>query len=109
MFKNMKGIEFEKVNENGETSYFVKADGTQASMFERFCLIALCLFLGFGYVAFRMLIGVLLLIPICAIFFNHFLKGDTSFVGIFLLMIKDIRIVIFGCLIGLGIWLSEMA
>ncbi|MDO4667033.1 MAG: hypothetical protein Q4A90_04265 [Streptococcus sp.] len=108
MFKNLKDIEFEKTNENGETVYFVKPDGRQANLFERICLIGISLIVGLLYVAFRMLIGVLFLAITCAVFLNHFLKGDSAFLSYFLLALTDIRILIFGCMIGLGFWFLDM-
>lgn len=108
MFKNLKDIEFEKTNENGETVYFVKSDGRQANLFERFCLIGISLTFGLLYVSFRMLIGVLFLAITFAVFFNHFLKGDSAFLSYFLLALTDIRIILFGCMLGLGFWLSDM-
>lgn len=107
MFKNFKDIEFERTNENGETVYFVKSDGMQANLFERICLITISLTLSLLYVAFRMLIGALFLAILAAIL-NHFLKGDTSFLSYFLLALTDIHIILFGCMIGLGLWFSDM-
>lgn len=108
MFKNFKDIGFERTNENGETVYFVKSDGMQANLFERICLITISLTLGLLYVAFRMLIGILSLAITVAVFLNHFLKGDSSFLSYFLQVLTDIRIIFFGCMIGLGLWFSDM-
>lgn len=108
MFKKLRDIEFEKTNKKGETVYFVKPDGTQASVFERFCLIGISLTLGLLYVAFRMLIGVLFLAITFAVFLKHFLKGDSALLSSFLLALTDSRLIFFGCIIGLGFWFSDM-
>lgn len=108
LFK-FKDIEFERTDSAGKTTYFVKSDGTPATLFEKICLISIAVVLGFCYVAFRILIGVMFVaIAMAAMvkvslhipFINalHLLLDNSSVTALILLI---------GSIVGLGVWISD--
>lgn len=108
MFKKLKEIEFEKKNEDGSISYFVRPDGTQASILQRMNLIVIGVIGGLLYIAFRMLTGTLAIALFLAILTRVVIPNDVSLFSLTLVFIKHPMVIFFGSIFGAGFWISEL-
>lgn len=109
LFKDIKDIEFERIDSDGKTVYFVKSDGTPATLFEKIYLISIAVIFCLGYIAFRLLIGVIFVAIAMATMVKICLH--IPFISaLFLLLGKSsitALIILIGVIVGLGQWISD--
>lgn len=113
LFKNLKDIEFERTDPDGKTTYFVKSDGIPATLFEKTCLVSVSVIFFLGYIALRLLLGIVFVVVAIAAMIKVSL--NITFVSSLHLLLDNslnksnvaILIIITGIIVGFGLWILE--
>lgn len=96
------------MSQKNEKDFFpCKKDGTKLNIVEKIGFVAVNIVIILGYVAFRMLIGVVIVAFMCAVALHGFFPKSMDTAEAFLIAIRDVRVILFGVVVGCFFWLGE--
>ena len=96
------------MNYENERDFFpCKKDGSKLNIVEKIWFVAVSIVILLGYVAFRMLIGVVIVAFMCALALHGFFPKSMDTTEAFLIAIRDVRVILGGVVVGCLFWLGE--